>query len=81
MSLDFAAIDEDSEAGSADWGRILEKAQGKDITEILDIEKDVKPLVRSMPQIRKVCRRCLEKPHYGHFTLHIFGMKASYFSN
>lgn len=73
-SLDFAAIDPDSEAGSADWGCILskvipyvdilvpsveelcfmldrerffqwqERAAGRDITEILDIEKDVKPL-------------------------------------
>lgn len=73
-SLDFVAIEPDSEADSADWGRILEKvipyvdflvpsveelcfmldldrffqwqekAQGKDITEILDIERDVKPL-------------------------------------
>ena len=73
-SLDFAAIDPDTEAGSADWKRILEKvipyvdflvpsveelcymldkerfyewqerAAGRDVTEILDIEKDVKPL-------------------------------------
>ncbi len=73
-SLDFAAIDPDSEAGGADWVHILkqvipyvdilvpsveelcfmldherfcqwqEKAAGRDITEILDIEKDVKPL-------------------------------------
>lgn len=73
-SLDFAAIDPDSEAGSVDWERILtkviphvdflvpsveelcymldrerffqwqERAVGRDITEILDIEKDVKPL-------------------------------------
>lgn len=73
-SLDFAAIDPDSEAGGADWAHILEKvipdvdilvpsveelcfmldhekfffwqkkADGRDITEILDIEKDVKPL-------------------------------------
>lgn len=73
-SLDFAAIDPDSEAGGADWAEILKKvipyvdflvpsveelcymldkdrffewqdrAAGKDVTEILDIEKDVKPL-------------------------------------
>lgn len=73
-SLDFAAIDVDSEAGRADWKAILQevisyvdilvpsveelcymldkerftdwqiRAKGKDITEILDIEKDVKPL-------------------------------------
>lgn len=73
-SLDFAAIDPDSQAGSVDWESILtkvipyvdilvpsveelcfmldrerfrqwqERAQGKDITEILDIGKDVKPL-------------------------------------
>lgn len=73
-SLDFAAIEPDSEADRADWERILEKvipyvdilvpsveelcymldrdrffqwqekAAGRDITEILDIEKDVKPL-------------------------------------
>ncbi len=73
-SLDFAAIDPNSPAGTADWEKILEKvmpyvdffvpsveelcymldkarfeewqtrAAGRDITEILDIEKDVKPL-------------------------------------
>lgn len=73
-SLDFAAIDPDSEAGSVNWESILEqvipyvdilvpsveelcfmldrerfddwqrRADGRDITEILDIEKDVKPL-------------------------------------
>lgn len=73
-SLDFASIDPDSEAGAADWKRILKKvipyvdflvpsveelcymldkerffewqnrAAGKDVTEILDIEKDIKPL-------------------------------------
>lgn len=73
-SLDFASIDPDSEAGAADWEKILEnvipyvdflvpsveelcymldrerflewqeRADGRDITEILDLEKDVKPL-------------------------------------
>ncbi len=73
-SLDFAAIDPNSEAGAVDWEKILknvipyvdfmvpsveelcymldkdrfqewqERAAGRDITEILDIEKDVKPL-------------------------------------
>ncbi len=73
-SLDFASIDPNSEAGAADWEKILERvipyvdflvpsveelcymldkerfnewqerAAGRDITEILDIEKDVKPL-------------------------------------
>lgn len=73
-SLDFAAIDPDSEAGRVDWRHILERvipyvdilvpsveelcfmldrarfqewqerAAGKDITEILDVEKDVVPL-------------------------------------
>ena len=73
-SLDFASIDPNSEAGAADWERILEevmpyvdffvpsveelcymldkerfqewqeRAAGGDITEMLDIEKDIKPL-------------------------------------
>lgn len=73
-SLDMAAVDADSEAGKADWKKILkkvipyvdffvpsieelcymldrprflqwqERADGRDITEILDVEKDVKPL-------------------------------------
>lgn len=73
-SLDFASIDPASEAGAADWEKILEevipyvdfmvpsveelcymldkerfnewqeRAAGRDITEILDIEKDVRPL-------------------------------------
>lgn len=73
-SLDFAAVDPESEAGRADWERILEqvipyvdilapsveelcfmldrerfqewqkRAAGRDITELLDIYKDVKPL-------------------------------------
>ena len=73
-SLDFAAIDPDSEAGKTNWKKILEnvipfvdflvpsaeelcymidretfvrwneRAAGGDITEILDIEEDVKPL-------------------------------------
>lgn len=73
-SLDMAAVDPDSEAGRADWEKILERvipyvdffvpsveelcymldkkrfeewqerAAGRDITEILDIGKDVKPL-------------------------------------
>ena len=75
-SLDFAAIDPDSEAGQVDWRYILEqvipyvdilvpsveelcfmldrerfqewqeRADGKDITEILDVEKDVVPVAR-----------------------------------
>lgn len=75
-SLDLAAVDSESEAGSADWKGILERvlphvdffvpsaeelcymldrerfaewqrrASGRDITEILDIEQDVKPLAR-----------------------------------
>ncbi len=73
-SLDMAAVDPASEAGQADWKRILERvlpyvdfflpsveelcfvldrerfadlqsrAGGRDITEILDIDRDVKPL-------------------------------------
>lgn len=73
-SLDMAAVDAESEAGRADWSRILrrvipyvdffvpsaeelcymldpkrfgewqERAAGRDITEILDIERDVRPL-------------------------------------
>ena len=73
-SLDMAAVDENSEAGKADWNTILQnvipyvdffvpsveelcfmldkerfkdwfdRADGRDITEILDIDKDVKPL-------------------------------------
>ncbi len=73
-SLDFASIDPNSEAGAADWEKILtrvipyvdfmvpsveelcymldkerfnewqERAAGGDITELLDMEKDVKPL-------------------------------------
>lgn len=75
-SLDLAAVDSKSEAGKADWNRILQKvipyvdffvpsveelcfmlepdrfeewqnrASGKDITEVIDIEQDVKPLVK-----------------------------------
>ncbi|MBE5938562.1 MAG: carbohydrate kinase family protein [Lachnospiraceae bacterium] len=75
-SLDMAAVDEDSEAGRADWKRILEKiipyidffvpsveelcfmldrprfiewqqrAEGRDITEVLDVESDIKPLAQ-----------------------------------
>jgi len=73
-SLDFAMVNEDTDAGRADWGKILEKvlpgvdffvpsveelcfmlererfsqwqqrASGKDITEILDIKRDIRPL-------------------------------------
>lgn len=76
VSLDMAAVDPQSEAGRADWKKILERtvpyvdffvpsveelcymldkerfmdwqkrAEGRDITEILDIEKDVKPLAK-----------------------------------
>lgn len=75
-SLDMAAVDPKSDAGAADWDKILEhvipyvdffvpsveelcymldkerfeewqnRAAGRDITEILDIEKDVKPLAK-----------------------------------
>lgn len=75
-SLDMASVDPDSDAGRADWRKILERvipsvdffvpsveelcymldrkrfqewqerAAGRDITEILDIDKDVKPLAR-----------------------------------
>ena len=75
-SLDLAAVDPKSEAGKADWNRILQKvipyvdffvpsveelcfmlepdrfeewqnrARGKDIIEVIDIEQDVKPLAR-----------------------------------
>ena len=75
-SLDMASVDPNSDAGVADWEKILEKvlpyvdffvpsveelcymldrerfmewqkrAAGRDITEILDIETDVKPLAR-----------------------------------
>ena len=74
VSLDLAAVDPNSEAGRADWKKILqkvlpytdffvpsieelcfmidrdrfeswqEKAQGRDITGILDLEKDIRPL-------------------------------------
>lgn len=74
MSLDFAAVDPDSEEGKADWRKILEnvvpqvdffvpsveelcfmldreryeewnrRAAGRDMTEILDLEKDIRPL-------------------------------------
>ena len=73
-SLDLAAVDPESEAGRADWGKILknvmpyvdffvpsieelcfmidrdrfnewqERAGGRDITEILDVERDIRPL-------------------------------------
>ena len=73
-SLDLAAVDKDSEAGRADWDKILtnvmpyvdfflpsieelcymldrrgfeewqQRAAGKDITEVLDLEKDIRPL-------------------------------------
>lgn len=73
-SLDFAMVNEDTDAGRADWEKILKKvlpevdffvpsaeelcfmldrerfsqwqqrAGGRDITEILDVEKDIKPL-------------------------------------
>lgn len=73
-SLDMAAVDADSEAGKADWEKILERvlpyvdffvpsieelgymldkervarwrevAAGRDITEVLDVESDIKPL-------------------------------------
>lgn len=75
-SLDMAAVDPESDAGAADWDKILEhvipyvdffvpsveelcymldrerfeewqkRAAGRDITEVLDIEKDVKPLAK-----------------------------------
>lgn len=75
-SLDFAAIDPDCAAGSADWMKILERvipyvdfllpsaeelcymidrerfmewkkrADGRDVTEILDIENDIEPLAK-----------------------------------
>lgn len=80
-SLDFAAIDEDTEAGRAEWRLILERviphvdilvpsveelcymldrqrfrewqerAAGRDITEILNIEEDVKPLAECCMQM------------------------------
>lgn len=80
-SLDFAAIDPDSEAGRVDWKKILsevipyvdilvpsveelcfmldrdrfvqwqKRAEGRDITEVLDIEKDVKPLADQCMQL------------------------------
>lgn len=73
-SLDFTSIEPDSEAGRADWNRILkrvipyvdflvpsveelcymldreryqewqERAAGRDITEVLDVEQDIRPL-------------------------------------
>ncbi|MCM1126860.1 MAG: carbohydrate kinase family protein [Lachnospiraceae bacterium] len=75
-SLDLAAVDAGSEAGKADWKRILQKvipyvdffvpsaeelcfmldrprfvkwqerAKGKDVTKVIDMEKDIKPLAR-----------------------------------
>lgn len=77
-SMDMAIVDEDSEAGQADWENIvrqiipyvdifapsveelaflidrpryhewLERSQGRDITEILSIEKDVHPLAEKL---------------------------------
>lgn len=74
VSLDLSAVDPKSDAGKADWGKILanalpyvdffvpsveelcfmldrpryeawmERADGKDVTEILDVEKDIRPL-------------------------------------
>lgn len=75
-SLDLAAVDEESDAGAADWNHILQRtlpfvdffvpsaeelcymldyerftqwqraAAGRDITEILDIDRDVRPLAK-----------------------------------
>lgn len=75
-SLDLAAVDPDSDAGKADWAKILEKvmpyvdffvpsieelcfmldrsrfeewqrkAKGRDITEILDLDEDIRPLAK-----------------------------------
>lgn len=75
-SLDLAAVDPSSEAGSADWENVLKRtlpyvdffvpsieelcfmldrekydallAKGKDITEVLDMETDVKPLAEKL---------------------------------
>lgn len=80
-SLDMASVDETSDAGAANWKKILEnvlpyvdffvpsveelcymldrnrfyewqeRAAGRDITEILDIEKDVKPLAEQCMEL------------------------------
>ena len=77
-SMDMAIVDEDSEAGQADWEKIirrvipyvdifapsveelaflidrpryhewLERSQGRDITEIISVEKDVRPLAEKL---------------------------------
>lgn len=74
VSLDLAAVDEESDAGKADWKQILtdvlplvdffvpsaeelcymldrdryqewmKRAAGKDVTEVLDVEEDIRPL-------------------------------------
>lgn len=81
ISLDLAAVDPSSEAGVADWKRILarvlpyvdffvpsveelcymldrnrfyewqERAAGRDITEVLDVEKDIRPLADQCMQL------------------------------
>lgn len=81
ISLDLAAVDPSSEAGEADWEKILarvlpyvdffvpsveelcymldkerfhewqERAAGRDITEVLDVEKDIRPLADQCMQL------------------------------
>lgn len=80
-SLDMASVDPFSEAGKANWGKILERvipyvdffmpsieelcymldkenfarwqnrASGRDITEILDVEKDIRPLAQKCMEL------------------------------
>ena len=97
-SLDFASFDEASEAGQADWRKILtkalpyvdmflpsieelcfmldreryhawqERAAGRDMTEVLDMEKDVRPLAA-------MCREMGAK-----FVLLKCGIQGMYFT-
>ena len=81
-SLDMAAVDPDSDAGKADWGKILEKvlpyvdyfvpsaeelcfmadrpryeewmtrAAGGDVTSVISVEEDIRPLARKVLRMR-----------------------------
>ena len=81
-SLDMAAVDPDSDAGKADWGKILEKvlpyvdyfvpsaeelcfmadrpryeewltrAAGGDVTSVIGVEEDIRPLARKVLRMR-----------------------------
>lgn len=81
VSLDLAAVDEESDAGKADWKQILtdvlplvdffvpsaeelcymldhdryqewmKRAAGKDVTEVLDVEEDIRPLANQAMEL------------------------------